>query len=125
MTETDKAHANMVQALAKPGQLVLRDLTSQSADLLHAAVGISGEAGEFLDSAKKIAIYAKPLTPELRENFVEELGDLEFYLQQARSNLGITREETLLHNLQKLGKRYAAGQYSNQQAQDRADKQLD
>ena len=44
----------------------------------HIAMGISGEAGELSDAIKKEYIYNK-----LRDigHIIEELGDLEFYLQ--------------------------------------------
>jgi NTP pyrophosphatase (non-canonical NTP hydrolase) len=115
----DETHAKLVKDLAKQGVDVLKDLTAESADALHAVIGIAGESGELVDAVKKYAIYNKPID---RENIVEELGDLEFYLQQLRSNLGITREETLQHNIEKLNKRYSQGSYSNNQAINRADK---
>jgi NTP pyrophosphatase (non-canonical NTP hydrolase) len=109
----------MVKALAKPGEHVRGGLTDDSAHALHMAVGVSGEAGELLDAVKKHAIYCKPLD---RANVVEELGDLEFYMEGLRQGLGITRQETIDGNVAKLGVRYASGAYSNAQAQDRADK---
>ena len=112
-------HADLVKALAKPGAEVAASLTPETAHLLHMAVGISGEAGELLDAVKKAAIYVKPID---RENVIEELGDLEFYMEGLRQGMGITREETLEHNIAKLSKRYAAGFYTNQAAQVRADK---
>jgi NTP pyrophosphatase (non-canonical NTP hydrolase) len=111
-------HARMVAALIKPGEALLGDLTPESAHLLHMAVGVSGEAGELLDAIKKHAVYRKPID---RENVVEELGDLEFYMAGLRLALGITRSETLQQNVSKLSVRYAAG-YSNDAAQQRADK---
>lgn len=112
-------YPDFVAALAKPGKAVLADLTPTSAHLLHMAVGVSGEAGELLDAVKKHSIYAKTLD---LANVVEELGDLEFYMEGLRQTLGITRQETLLANREKLAKRYASLTYSNQAAQDRADK---
>jgi len=112
-------HADLVKALAKPGAEVAASLTPENAHLLHMAVGISGEAGELLDAVKKAAIYVKPID---RDNVVEELGDLEFYMEGLRQGVGISREETLNANIAKLSKRYASGKYSNQQAQERADK---
>ena len=58
-----------------------------------------------------------------RENLVEELGDIEFYLEGLRQVFGVTREEVLAINQAKLEKRYSSGKYSNQQAQARADKE--
>lgn len=112
-------HADLVSALAKRGEDIVASLTPEAAHALHMAVGVSGEAGELLDAVKKYAIYVKPVD---RENVVEELGDIEFYLQGLRAGFQITREETLEHNMAKLSKRYSSGRYSNQQAQARADK---
>ena len=112
-------HTQLVAALAKPGADVLTGLTPESAHLLHMAVGVSGEAGELLDAVKKASIYCKPID---RANVIEELGDLEFYMEGLRAGLGITREECLEANIDKLSKRYHQGSYSDAQAQQRADK---
>jgi len=112
-------HADMVKALAKPGADIVASLTPETAHLLHMAVGVSGEAGELLDAVKKAAIYVKPID---RANVVEELGDLEFYMEGLRQGLGITREETLVANIVKLSVRYNGLKYTNEAAQARADK---
>lgn len=117
-------HMHMVSLLKKPGEAILDTLTPEKCDLWHMATGIVGEAGELTDAIKKAVAYNKELD---RENVIEELGDLEFYLEGLRQILGISRTLTLQHNLNKLltGKnaRYASAVYSDQQAQDRADKQ--
>jgi len=112
-------HPELVAALAKPGADIVATLTAEDAHSLHMAVGIAGEAGELLDAVKKAAIYRKPID---RENVVEELGDLEFYMEGLRQGLGITRQEVLDHNIAKLSKRYSSGTYSDKHAQERADK---
>lgn len=112
----------MVSQLAKCGETIANEITGADAHLLHMSVGVSGEAGELLDAVKKSVIYRKPID---RDNVVEELGDLEFYMEGLRQGLGITRQETLQANIDKLGDRYEGHQYSDQQAQDRADKALD
>lgn len=109
----------MVTALAKDGALIKAELTPIDADLLHMGVGVSGEAGELLDAIKKATIYRKPLD---LENVIEELGDLEFYMERIRQIIGVSREEILKRNVAKLGKRYSSGKYSNDQAKERADK---
>jgi NTP pyrophosphatase (non-canonical NTP hydrolase) len=111
---------SMVAALVKDGQLIIDTLSPEKMHTLHMAVGTSGEAGELLDAVKKYVIYNKELD---RVNVIEELGDLEFYMEGLRQGLNITREETILANIAKLGVRYASGGYSDQQAQDRADKE--
>ena len=115
----------MVSDLIKPGATILATLTPEKVNVWHMATGITGEAGELLDAIKKHVAYNKPLDVV---NVVEELGDLEFYMEGLRQALNITRQETLDRNIEKLRKgtkekaaRYAAG-YSDQAATDRADK---
>lgn len=112
-------HPSLVRALCKKGIAVKEELTHLTAHLLHMAVGISGESGELLDAVKKAAIYNKPLD---LVNVIEELGDLEFYLEGFRQGLGLSRDDILAQNISKLSTRYNSGEYSNQQAIDRADK---
>lgn len=114
-------YSEMVHALAKPGEEIVNRLSPMGAHMLHMAVGISGEAGELLDSIKKTVIYNKPID---RDNIVEELGDLEFYMEGLRQRLNITREQCIDANIAKLSKRYSAGRYSDNAAQERADKRV-
>jgi NTP pyrophosphatase (non-canonical NTP hydrolase) len=87
--------------------------------LMHAAVGISGEAGELLDAVKKTWVYGKELD---RVNLIEELGDIEWYLEALRQLLDVTREEVIAANIEKLTKRYPV-QYTDELALKRLDKQ--
>lgn len=113
-------HPQLVAALVKPGQAIIDSLTPLKAHLWHMASCIPGEAGELFDAIKKLVLYGKILD---RENVVEELGDLEFYLEGLRAALNITRQETLDHNIAKLSKRYAGMTYSNEAAVGREDKE--
>lgn len=112
-------HAELVAALAKPGEDIVATLSPAKAHLLHMAIGVGGEAGELMDAIKKPVIYNMPID---RANVIEELGDLEFYMEGLRSALGIKREEVLQANIGKLSKRYEAGRYTDRHAQDRLDK---
>lgn len=112
-------YPTFVAARVKSPYEILTSLTPSKANLWHAATGISGEAGEFLDCIKKHVVYAQPLN---RENAIEELGDLEFYMEQARQQLGISREEVLAANVAKLEKRYPIS-YTDQAAKERKDKE--
>lgn len=112
-------YADMVKSLAKAGDKILETLTPERMHLLHMAIGISGEAGELIDAVKKSAIYNKPID---RLNVIEELGDLEFYMEGLRQGLNINRDETLESNIKKLGTRYENLKYTDQAAQNRADK---
>lgn len=111
-------HHKLVNRLAKPGQDIIKSLTPEKAHLLHMVVGISGEAGELLDSIKKHVIYNQPLDVE---NLVEEIGDIQFYIQGILNTLNIGPSLTTLHNIIKLEKRYGPT-YSDEAAERRADK---
>lgn len=112
-------HANMVTTLKKPGNIIHTEFTPDKADLMHAMLGIAGEAGELVDTVKKHIIYGQDLNVE---NLIEELGDMEFYLEQLRQNIKVSREKTLQYNMAKLALRYPGYNYSDQSAKERADK---
>lgn len=112
-------HADMVRVLQKPGDAILEQMTPLKAACDHMVVGVAGEAGELVDAIKRWTMYNKPLD---RENVIEELGDLEFFMEGLRQNLGISREMTLQANYDKLGKRYEGLRYSDAAAINRADK---
>lgn len=99
--------------------LLAKDMGGRTEDLLHAAVGICGEAGELMDAVKKHWAYGKDLD---RDNIIEELGDLEWYMQLARLVIGVSRAEVLEANQAKLSVRYAGLGYSDDAAIARADK---
>ena len=85
---------------------------------LHAAIGIAGEAGEILDTIKKHWVYGAPLD---HENILEECGDILFYVQALLEHTGLTMEQAIDHNIEKLNKRYPDG-YADERALDRLDK---
>ena len=95
-----------------------KQLSNHTEDMLHMAVGISGEAGELLDAIKKVWVYNKTLDIE---NVREELGDLLFYIQGMANLIGTDLEELIKGNVEKLKKRYPTG-YTDAAAQARADK---
>ena len=98
---------------------LFKDMGDEKANLLHAAVGISGEAGELLDSIKKHWAYGKDLDVN---HVVEELGDILFYLQAMLNQIGVSAEYVVSENIYKLNKRYPTGAFSSEQAIARADK---
>ncbi len=115
----ETSHELMVAGLMKPGEQIRTEVTGDQFDLIHSVMGICGEAGELLDAVKKHTVYRHPLD---RVNVIEELGDLEFYLQNLRARLGISRNETLEANMSKLAKRYPGFKFTNAAAIERADK---
>lgn len=113
-------HADMVAKLAKTGEDILKTASAHDIAIWHAATGVAGEAGELLDAVKKAVVYNKPLDID---NVIEELGDLEYYMEELRRQLQISRKLTLTRNMNKLERRYPGFNYTDQRAQERADKQ--
>lgn len=113
-----ESYSDMVRRLKKPGDEILASLTPEKVDAIHMILGIAGEAGELVDAYKKWAIYRKDLD---RENVIEEIGDMLFYLEGLMQNVGVTEKEVRIRNQAKLGVRYKEG-YSDKAAQERADK---
>ena len=107
------------KGLCKSGDTIVAEMSEGDAHLLQMAVGIRSEAVEIFDAVKKAVIYGKDID---RGNVVGDLGDLEFYMEGLRRGLSITRGETLVANIAKLGERYEGHTYSDQAARDRADK---
>lgn len=117
---TRPTHEGLVAALAKPGEDIRQSLDAKACHLWHMASCIPGEAGELFDAIKKSVIYGKELD---LENVIEELGDLEFYMEGLRAALGIARQQCIEANIDKLQARYSEGSYSDKAAQERADKE--
>lgn len=115
----DMLHAELVSKLRKDPITIRESLTPVDCDRIHMTLGICGEAGELLDAIKKAVIYRLPLD---RDNVIEELGDIEFYLEGFRQSLDIDRQLTLETNIKKLQKRYLANRYSDKAAKERLDK---
>jgi len=71
--------------------------------LLHAGMGLTTEAGEFVDTLKKRIFYGKRVD---RINLVEELGDLFWYIAIACDALNVSFEYVMKTNIAKLQKRF-------------------
>jgi hypothetical protein len=94
----------------------------------HARGGICEEAGECSSWLKRHVVYGEPLDKiskegkTLRYHIVEELGDSRFFQQAVMNILGITEQEVLQENANKLCIRYKQLRYSDEAAQRREDK---
>jgi NTP pyrophosphatase (non-canonical NTP hydrolase) len=87
-------------------------------DLTHAALGLSGEVGEFVDCVKKHTIYGQDLN---RENAVEELGDILWFVALGCQTLGVSMVDAANSCINKLKVRYP-DKYTDLHAEMRADK---
>jgi len=93
---------------------VSKRYTPEMARLMHSAMGIATEGGEFLDMLKKHINYGKPFD---RTNAIEELGDLLFYIAIACDELGVSFEEVQNINIKKLQERFKSkGKFNSEEA---------
>lgn len=70
----------------------------------HAALGLVTEIGEFATIVKRVAIYGKPMTPEMREHALEELGDAYWYLPLVCQAMGTTLERVVAESADNFDK---------------------
>ena len=74
--------------------------------LMNAVMGLCGESGEAIDLVKKHLFQGHELNPT---EFVKELGDIAWYLAEACTAVGVTLEEVLQKNIEKLKQRFPNG----------------
>jgi NTP pyrophosphatase (non-canonical NTP hydrolase) len=74
--------------------------------ILNGVMGLNGEAGECIDIMKKHIFQGHELD---REHLIEELGDVAWYLAVCCEGLGVSLEEVMKRNIDKLKARYPEG----------------
>ena len=105
MSITSDDYVNNVLRSESPVTTELRERLQNEVTirLLHAAMGMATEAGEFLDMLKKHIFYGKPMD---FVNAKEEVGDQMWYAGLAIDVLQTTFNEVLTVNIDKLKARY-------------------
>jgi len=101
----------------------LVELDSKGANierLLTAGVGINAEGGEFLEIIKKMVFQGKPWNDDNREHLIIELGDIMWYVAQACNALGVSFDDVISTNVNKLLKRYPGGEFNVFYSENRA-----
>lgn len=102
-TECDQEAARKrltgVHGVANPVLLPVR--------LIHAAMGISKEAGEILSEIERWLYYGKePTHEELRLKIKDEIGDVLWYVAKACDAVGLQLEDVMQGNINKLRVRF-------------------
>jgi NTP pyrophosphatase (non-canonical NTP hydrolase) len=92
--------------------------------LTTAAVGMTAEAGEFLEIVKKINFQGKPYDDANRDHMIIELGDLMWYVAQACMALEIGLDEVMWKNTMKLARRYPSGGFDVDKSENREEGDL-
>ena len=76
----------------------------------YCALKLAGEAGEVADKiGKVIRDDGSEITEAKRQDLKKELGDVAWYLAALSTELGLTLEEVMAANLEKLASRKARG----------------
>ena len=87
--------------------------------MIVGAMGMCGEAGEFSEIVKKLIFHSKPLTIEVHDHLVKELGDVIFYWTNACRSLGVDPNDVIAANVKKLEARYPGGVFSSDHSEKR------
>lgn len=74
--------------------------------LMNGLLGLAGECGECCDLMKK-HVYQDGRF--IRDDMVDELGDVMWYAAETAKALGVTLEEVAQHNIDKLRRRFPDG----------------
>ena len=74
--------------------------------LINGVMGLCGESGEAIDIVKKWLAQGHELD---REKLKKELGDICWYLAETATALGLSLEDVMEANIEKLRKRYPRG----------------
>lgn len=82
------------------------NLSDADLGILWNAIGVAGEAGELAELAKKQIFHEHGLDVE---KWKKEIGDVLWYLTACCTKLGLTLEECMIHNIEKLKARYPDG----------------
>jgi len=90
---------------------VLNDQGFPTERLLTASVGMCAEAGEFTEVVKKIIFQGKPVNEDNLFHLKRELGDIMWYVMQACMGLGVSLDEVVEMNVEKLLSRYPEGAF--------------
>jgi len=75
-------------------------------EVQNAALGLVGEAGETADEVKKMLYHTEKPTEFHKNKLTHELGDIVFYFMKFADLMGITLEEIVAANREKLTSRH-------------------
>lgn len=95
-----------VDTVNELAELEGKSIRVKSGELICGVMGLNGEAGEVVDLLKKFVFHGHNF---VKEDLVKELGDVLWYVALICDSLGITMEEVMEKNINKLKERYPEG----------------
>ena len=85
-----KWHNTAIEDLAASSETPVRHtVVFHSLNVMAFCMGLAGESGEVVDLLKKHTVQGQDFD---EDELIEELGDIEYYLQLIRSQFGIKSE---------------------------------
>ena len=90
----------------KLAMTTLNPQLSEKDVLINGVMGLCGESGEAIDIVKKWLAQGHELD---KEKLAKELGDICWYLAETATALGLTLEDIMAANIEKLRRRYPEG----------------
>lgn len=85
-------------------------------NVLYAAIGMCGEAGEVSELVKKYAYHGHAMDTE---HLARELGDVLWYVSYMAHLFGYSLGEIMVMNQEKLAKRYPDGKFDEERSRNR------
>ena len=85
-------------------------------NVLYAAIGICGEAGEVSELVKKYAYHGHAID---KDHLARELGDVLWYVSYMADLFGYSLGEIMEMNQEKLAKRYPDGKFDEERSRNR------
>ena len=85
-------------------------------NVLYAAIGMCGEAGEVSELVKKYAYHGHTID---REHLARELGDVLWYVTYMAHLFGYSLGDIMVMNQEKLAKRYPDGKFDAERSKNR------
>lgn len=92
------------------------DYSDYALNILYAAIGMCGEAGEASELVKKYAYHAHTLDSD---HLARELGDVLWYVSYMAHLLGYPLGRIMTMNQEKLAKRYPDGKFDAERSRNR------
>jgi len=102
----------------------MKELDEEGVKLTHLltfALGASAEMGEAVEIIKKCLLQGKTFNDDAKVHLTKEMGDVLYYIGQFCIAMGISFEDIMQINYEKLSARYPEGIFSVHRSENRVD----
>jgi len=106
----------------KKANRTINTMLNENDQIVNVALGLAGEAGEFVDMVKKFRFQSHEFDRDLA---LKEIGDIMWYCALAARELGTPLNEIARMNIEKLEKRYPLDGFDADKSRNRDEYDLD